>query len=345
MLKKLFNDCTIEMKLETVDPMLVKSGLATVNGPNMSFVRTYRSGYAEPYIPGSSLKGVLRSHAERIARTLRSPSACEPFWNEEIKKEVQRNTNQRAETMWCGEKFNQREKSFDEEINNQTAYKESCPACRFFGSTFYSGRFAISDAYLIEEDPRQWRLEMRDGVGIDRYTGGASSRAKFDLEVLTNARFKFTIQISNFELWQLGWMAYTLQDLKDKLIQVGSAKTRGLGRVKGTVESVTVGYVVLNENELRDETGLPKLRGIGSLMPDPNYGLNSDDEVSLPADYAFARPAGKLRFEHRFENGQDQALWLACAPQWERYITNYQVAPRMLHTRFMNARRGEDDHG
>jgi hypothetical protein len=186
---------------------------------------------------------------------------------------------------------------------------------------------------------------MRDGVGIDRYTGGASSRAKFDLEVLTNARFKFTIQISNFELWQLGWLAYTLQDLKDKLIQVGSAKTRGLGRVQGTVESVTIGYVMLNADELRDSNGRPRLRGIGSLMPAQNYGLNSDDEVLLPAEYAFARPPGKLRFEHRFEAGQDQVLWIACAPRWEQYITNYQVAPRMLPTRFVNTRRGEDDHG
>src|SRR5438093_39819 len=117
MLKRLINECAVELRLHTVDPILIKSGLATVSGPDMSFVLTYRGGHTEPYLPGSSLKGVIRSHAELIARTLKSPSACEPFWNEEIKDEIIHNSA-RAETLWCGERFKKREKSFGEKIDN-----------------------------------------------------------------------------------------------------------------------------------------------------------------------------------------------------------------------------------
>jgi CRISPR-associated RAMP protein (TIGR02581 family) len=339
MLKKFINECTVELKLHAVDPILVKSGLATVSGADMAFVLTYRGGHGEPYLPGSSLKGVLRSHAERIARSLSSPSACEPFWNDDIKEEIRRNPS-RAETMWCSEKFKVREKQFAEEIDNATAYKDSCPACRFFGSTYYVGRFAVSDAYLVPGS-RNRRPQQRDGVGIDRYTGGASKGAKFNLEVLTDVTFKCMLKIRNFEVWQLGWLAYVIQDLKDEIIHVGSGKSRGLGRVKGEVESVTVSYIVSSANELSDENGHARLRGIGSLMLDASYGLESDDETLLPEGHMFTRPSGKLRHECRFENGRDTDLWIACAPKWDDFICSYNVPAEMSHTRLIN-RAGEE---
>jgi CRISPR-associated RAMP protein (TIGR02581 family) len=344
MLKKLINECTVELRLSTVDPMLIKSGLATISGPDMAFVETYRKGHREPYLPGSSLKGVIRSHAERIARTLKSPSACEPFWNEDIQKEVRNRGSERAETISCGERFKQREKNLDETINNPTAYKESCPACRLFGSTYYGGRFAVSDAYLVSEPDRpSHRLQQRDGVGIDRFTGGASKRAKFDLEVLTDAVFQCKLRVRNFEVWQLGWLAYVVQDFKDEMIQIGSGKSRGLGRVRGEIESVIVSYVLGDANQLRDENGHARLRGIGSFAADESYGLKANDETPLPEGIAFTRPPGKLRCEYRFEPGQDAALWLACAPKWDDYIAGYDVAPGMAHTRFVNVPRREDD--
>jgi CRISPR-associated RAMP protein (TIGR02581 family) len=342
MLKKLINECTVKLKLKTVDPLLIKSGVATLSGPNMAFVVTYRNGQREPYLPGSSLKGVIRSHAERIARTLKSPSACEPFWNDEIEKEVKRN-QERAETIWCGERFKRREKKLHQQINNETAYKDSCPACRLFGSTYYAGRFSISDGYLIEE-LRQRRPQQRDGVGIDRFTGGASKRAKFDLEVLSEATFECTIRVRNFELWQLGWLAYVIQDLKDEMIHIGSGKSRGLGRVRGEIESVTVGYLVARDEQLKNSNGQFLLRGIGSMTADSKYGFAKNDEMLLPEGFSFVRPDGKLKFECRFEQGQDFALWLACADKWNEYIEAYKVAPDMLHTKFMNApTRDEDD--
>lgn len=345
MLKKLINECMVELRLKTVDPLLVKSGLATVSGPDMAFVLTYRNGRPEPYLPGSSLKGVIRSHAERIARTLKSPSACEPFWNEDIEKEVRSNPA-RAETIWCAERFKQLEAQLKREnktLANSTVYKDSCPACRLFGSTYFAGRFGVSDAYLVEESQGR-RPQQRDGVGIDRFTGGASKRAKFELEVLTDATFVCTLHIRNFEIWQLGWLAYVMQDFKDKMIQVGSGKSRGLGRMEGQVESVTVSYVVAEEGQLRDGDGRARLRGIGSFVADESYGFAPNDETSLPAGLSFARPPGKLRYERRFEREQDAALWLACAPNWDQYIANYRVAPSMNHTRFANLRaRGDDD--
>lgn len=336
MLKKLINECDLDLKLYTVDPILVKSGLATVNGPNMSFVVTYRErgSRPEPFLPGSSLKGVIRSHAERIARTLKSPSACEPFWNEAIQERLSQDAG-RAETLWCGKKFDLRKSRYNETIDTGTAYNHSCPACRLFGSTYFAGRFGVSDAYLVQGSNKH--PQQRDGVGIDRFTGGASRGAKFDLEVLAGATFRCNIKIRNFEVWQLGWLAYVIQDLKDTMISVGSGKTRGLGRVRGEIESATVSYIVSDPKQVEDSRGRARLRGIGSLSRETLYGFWHNDEVSLPEGFKFSRPTGKLRFERRFGKGEDTSLWLACAETWDDYINNYEVPKEMSRLRFDSA--------
>ena len=69
MLKQLVNECLIELVIRPDGPILIKSGIETVSGPDMSFVRTWRNGEEQVFLPGSSLKGVLRSNAERITRT------------------------------------------------------------------------------------------------------------------------------------------------------------------------------------------------------------------------------------------------------------------------------------
>ena len=79
MLKQLVNECVIELHIIPEGPLLIKSGIATLSGPDMAFVKVWRNGTEEVYLPGSSLKGVLRSHAERIARTLNEQAACDPF--------------------------------------------------------------------------------------------------------------------------------------------------------------------------------------------------------------------------------------------------------------------------
>jgi len=332
MLKKMINDCTVQLRLDTVDPILIKSGLATLSGPNMAFVLTYRGGRPEPYIPGSSLKGVIRSHAERIARTLRSPSACEPFWNEVIRDEIERKAD-RAATLWCGKKFEVRKFTWKEQIDGPKAYNDSCPACRLFGSTYFGGRLAVSDAYLV--DGRRGAKLPRDGVGIDRFTGGASKSAKFDLEVVTDASFACTINIRNFEVWQLGWLAYVIQDLKDSMISLGSATTRGLGRVRGEVEAVRVGYVVATADEVQSANGHGRLRGVGTFVNDPSYGFFRGDEVQLPQGQSFSREPGTLRHECRMSRGEDDAFWRACAQKWDDYIAGYTVPAKMTHTQYL----------
>jgi CRISPR/Cas system CSM-associated protein Csm3 (group 7 of RAMP superfamily) len=72
--KRFVNHCTIELIISPCAPMLIKSGKegADPTKPDMEFVETYHAGGKSIYLPGSSLKGAIRAHAERIVRTVGS---------------------------------------------------------------------------------------------------------------------------------------------------------------------------------------------------------------------------------------------------------------------------------
>jgi CRISPR-associated RAMP protein (TIGR02581 family) len=296
MLRKLLSQCTFSLRLETEEPVLVMSGDAVVNGPDMTFVRTQRDGKVEPFLPGSSLKGVLRSHAERIARTLQPESVCGVFDD--------------ADIPGCGRRLDDQEDPSD--------YERSCPACRLFGSLLWKGRFSTGDAYLAQED-RDVEPELRDGVGIDRVSGGASGGAKFDLEVMpAGVTFETQFDLVNFEAWQLGWTAYLVRDLMEARLRVGAGTSRGLGRVRGHVDAIDLTYVG-EPDELSEE-----IPGIGALVSQEErdaYGLFASDAADLPDGLSFERPAGELRSRlHLTDTERQNAFLAAVAPAFDRYI-------------------------
>ena len=140
MLKQLVNECQIDFNIKIEGPVLIKSGIQTGSGPDMAFVTVFRNGAQEVYLPGSSLKGMLRAHAERITRTLapeNSTVVCDPFKTEPK----------------CGSNGK----------DNPDVYKKSCLICKLFGSTSFAGRLATEDAYSDGRAPvsttTRWRRD------------------------------------------------------------------------------------------------------------------------------------------------------------------------------------------
>src|SRR6266705_1823139 len=237
MLKKIVNEAYFTLRITTTGPLLIKSGQPTISGPDMTPVLTFRNGQYEVFLPGSSLKGVFRSHLEKIACSLKPRVVCYPFeGNEEKQADLEQRRRDYRDS--CGGMFNQISRREDNrrwlEERSDLVYAASCPACRLFGSTGFIGRVAISDAYLVSNEIK----EQRDGIGIDRLTGGASHGAKFELEVVsTGVVFETNIHLRNFEVWQLGMLFVVLQDMEDELVRIGSGRSRGLGKVKGEIST------------------------------------------------------------------------------------------------------------
>ena len=316
MFKRLVNECKIELTLRPQGAMLIKSGLAQISGVDMAWVRVFRNGQDEVYLPGSSLKGTIRSHAERIARTMNEHAACDPFAGHRDKDKPHS----------CGtalELYQKREKKT--ELTMREAYRLSCPICKLFGNTQMMGRLATEDAY-VKEGTNPPSPQQRDGVGIDRFTGGAARGAKFELEVITEGEFHTTLHLTNFELWQLGLLGFVLHDLKDGLVRFGSGKSRGLGKVAATVDTIQLQYV--GSPTRLAENGRVHLLGVGALYDraPEEYGIQSDDHLQVDANgiriVEPAIPGLRQTAEFTF----DDFPWQQLAEKWLAFVNNFTDA-------------------
>jgi CRISPR-associated RAMP protein (TIGR02581 family) len=280
MLKALVNEARLRLNITTQGPLLIKTGYATLIGADMAPVQTYRNGQQEVYLPGSSLKGIFRSHLEKVINSIQPQVACNPLLRSH---DGDVRDDRQLYRVSCGSRFN--DKTPQHEV-----YARSCPTCRLFGSTSFGSRIAVEDAYLPAGSiGRESLIEHRDGIAIDRLTGGTGGGAKFDLEVVTEGTtFSTDIHLRNFEIWQLGMLFVIIQDMEDELIRIGSGRSRGLGKVRASIneqdEGSHRGGVLLStartskKGEQDDE-----LWGIGRWLGEEatTYGTRSDDVLKL----------------------------------------------------------------
>ncbi len=275
MFKQLLNEFQVKLSFKPQGPILIKSGIAVSARTDMSFVRTFRGGSnGEVYLPGSSLKGVIRSHAEKIGRTLNETAVCNPF--NTLYTGGAKNPSPLGVAS-CSDAFRKCEKD-KIPLTSHEVYQASCPACKLFGSLAMGGRFNIGDAYAQGKKPT---TEYRDGVGIDRFTGGAVNKAKFDFEVITSGEFSATLNIKNFELWQLSLISYVLRDFEEGLVSIGMGTSRGLGQIVASLDSIRVDV-------------------ISAKIPDSINGIGALYQGSDHAQYGFAEEPSAA-FKDRME--------------------------------------------
>ncbi len=309
--KQLLNECRISGTLTTSSPVLVRSAVETIAGPDVGTVLTVRGGLDQPYLPGSSLKGALRSQAERIARTLRPNSACNPV-------------DDRGPMRFCGRRLEEREREQQRtdrrySVQPHVAYRDSCAACKLFGSTAVAGRVSVTDAYLLPGIVPA--LIRRDGVGIDRFSGSASLRSRYEIEAVTDVSFRFDLRLTNFELWQLGLVGLAVQDLLNGRLPLGTGKSRGLGQVTGALDGVEVAY--LRGSQAGQPDGA--LAGVGTLAEDGGrYGYRSDDRLEASSELT-AEQAG-IRRIYRYQ--PEQVPWDALTEALITYLEqHYRPSP------------------
>lgn len=213
------------------------------------------SAWERPVLPGAAVRGVLRSHAERLARTLayhwaggmradngrseflaRCP-ACDP-----LAKSTGRMGPLHLE-------------SCDSLLNKSGAPEEAAPddtlclSCRLFGSSRLGSRLRVEDAPLDEQCTP--RYKMWDFLAVDRLTGGAAKGRKFDALVLWRPAFRLRIHLESPRDWELGWLALVLRDMAAGWLQVGYGRAKGFGRMRLEKGQVTFGY--LSEGDLPPE--------------------------------------------------------------------------------------------
>ena len=301
--KRIVNQAIIELVISPVGPLLIKASDqgADPTKPDMEFVETYYAGDRSVYLPGSSLKGAIRAHCERIVRTLGgNVTACDP---------LERNSPCRNLA----------------EGNGAALYKNTCTVCQIFGSTDISAHARIADAYPI--NPKEIRREERNGVAIDRVFGSVAV-GPFNFEVITAGAFKTAIRVKNFTTAQLALIALAIRDFDEQRVGIGFAKSRGLGQVNMKVNRVAIHYptAVVEDNQVRpignqtDPFSNNAVIGAGQLVNDAEaYGFPNPDSVNVNVqaqsdDYGFG---ATLSFE---ESDDITALWRECVGSWRSMV-------------------------
>jgi CRISPR-associated RAMP protein (TIGR02581 family) len=210
---------TISYTLESVEGLHIGTGEESETSD--AAVAT-RNGKA--FLPGSTLRGVLRSSIERNLRAILGQDACcVMFAGEEENQSV-------ACTM-----ANKEAREKIEKGEKNAPALTLCPVCSFFGSTLMASKIKFTDA---EQPDKGAAIVARDGVGIDRDTGTAKERIKFNFDVLDpHANFTGQMIVENPEDSDLGVLHMVLQQMKFGL-HVGGLRNRGFGLVRMTSKSV-----------------------------------------------------------------------------------------------------------
>lgn len=206
--------------IEAVTPLHIGSGKPEfeIGEADMPILTTPEG---QPYIPGSSLKGRVRTEAERIARQ-KGMEVCKP-------------PNVRN---MCG--------------SNKSRVDELCICCRIFGTTgsnlSVASKVKFRDAYPLGKVET---LLERAGIAIDREKGAVVKGALYTIQAVpAGAKFGLEIVAENLSDEELKLLKAALKSVEDSA--VGGSSTRGFGKVRINISQVrerTAGYYLGEEEE------------------------------------------------------------------------------------------------
>jgi len=257
------------------------------------------------FVPGTSLRGPLRAQTERILRSVLPETAtvpataCDPFEDED------------GASKSCSQRFDER--------TPDVPYAAACPCCKLFGCTGTASRIALGDADIVHPEDTQpeggrFHSVYRDMIGIDRFTGGVHSGANMRFHVLENTAFHTTVTLRNFELWQLGLLAFAFRDFEQGRVALGFGKTKGFGQVVGEVTRVELTYP-----RGRADGKVEHLGSLASPEEVERYGLRAADPPECPMKEV---PSEGLDLYRHFQVEDLPAFWAATAGAFTTFLDN-----------------------
>lgn len=197
----------------------------------------------QPFIPGSSLKGALRSTVEKIVPSLPKEidfSSCalierseeQVGWEKPPGGERPRWPGV-CPTVWqSGLSMIRRQYPDAAEKVTEEAMRNLCDTCLLFGSPFTAARLNVNDLYMSD-----WNgvIERRDGVAIDRDSEKAKDRQKYNFEVVpASASFNLKIVLENATEHDLPLLCVGLSEFVHGFGAIGGKRSRGLGMARLT---------------------------------------------------------------------------------------------------------------
>ena len=201
---------------------------------------------AEWVLPGSSLRGVLRSQAERIARTITTLAVKREFFERNPAGDPNNSRDPYA-PLPNSDCLLRKAGVLD---TVRTIPAELDLGDQLFGSTRMGSRLIVEDGVLANKP----KLKAFDFLAIDRFTGGGRDKFKFDALALWEPAFHCRIRLDNPAAWELGWLLLAARDIHQGLATIGFGSAKGFGEAKIEKWIARLGYLDKKELPVSAET-------------------------------------------------------------------------------------------
>lgn len=211
--------------LTTITALRVGAGRSIE--PIGSDIPVVKDVLGNPFIPGSSFKGALRSRLESFLRGIYSH-----LDGENLRKKVADPSNEKEWSLTSTEisALKQAYKGNDRELS-KAVIAETDQISRLFGSPWLASKFQVQDL-LVQKGSWFGQYQERDGVAIDRDTETASNGKLYNFQVVPpGTPFDLKIVVENAEDWELGLLMLGLRQFEQEQIPLGGGRSRGLGVV------------------------------------------------------------------------------------------------------------------
>lgn len=179
----------------------------------------------QPFIPGSSLKGVLRSYLEKVLKGIGKEVCVVP----EICSDKFKNKEDRERILNDIEEENMDESETNKlELLSQKMYSEVCQICHLFGSGVNAAKLLIRDLKVKESSFNGY--EIRSGNAIDRDKNKTIKGALYTMEIVpADTIFDMKIILENPDITDLNNVGFLLKSMEEGDISIGGNVSRGLG--------------------------------------------------------------------------------------------------------------------
>lgn len=235
---------TIELTFRTEQPVHVGSGFKALRGEDI--VRRGATVRDEPGVPGSSLKGVLRSRYEAITKScaLQAPSGGK------VRSQSHPDV---------------RQASFTAEVRQLDVFRSCdaggmCPACALFGRMSQRSRISVTDfaadgSFVLASLPEQFgpnahhlgEYRIEDDRGQRRFVVRSLKGRKFGCEqgpiapnvrwqtveaIPTGVLLRGSLRVLNLRPEELGALLAVLGKEPASALKIGAGKGQGFGRIR-----------------------------------------------------------------------------------------------------------------
>ncbi len=216
------NRLEITGKLSTVTALRISAGRSTE--PIGADLPVIKDALEQPFIPGASFKGALRSRLESFLRGIDRNLAEDPAdFTSQTRNQIIKKIKEDYQ---------------DDVVLTEELLKQTDLISRLFGSPWIASKFQVRDLTVVRDT---WfgQYQERDGVAIDRDTETAAEKKLYDFQVVpSGTSFDLKIVVENAERWELGLLMIGLHQFESEQIPLGGGRSRGLGVVSLKIEQM-----------------------------------------------------------------------------------------------------------